>query len=261
MRHHFAQPTRVEVPLVTRPHSPGLKSFDQLTEHSFDAPPHLDQPQRPSALFAAGPTIRRQQSQSCSGQLLAQIRAPVVAIAANYTPLVKKLLDGKADVVRIPVNGGPTTNGLKFIDQWLGNGKWDVIHFNWGLHDVKWCDDNGTLTEVGVGHQQVPLDAYEKNLRQLLARLKKTGAKLIWCSTTPVPAKSKGRVQGDEIKYNEVAARMMRDEGVATDDLYRFALPQLAEIQVPADVHYTPAGYEKLAEQVLRSIESALRAK
>ena len=131
----------------------------------------------------------------------------------------------------------------------------------WGVHDVKWCDDHGTLTEVGVGHQQVPIADYEKNLRQLLTRLKKTGAKLIWCSTTPIPAKSKGRVQGDEVKYNQVAARMIQDEGLAIDDLYRFALPQHAQIQVPADVHYTPEGYAKLAGQVVRSIESALRAK
>ncbi|MEP7271377.1 MAG: SGNH/GDSL hydrolase family protein [Acidobacteriota bacterium] len=114
------------------------------------------------------------------------------SIAANYTPFVRELLDGKANIIRIPINGGPTTNGLRFIDQWLGNDKSDVIHFNWELHDVKWCDDNGTLTEVGVGHQQVPITAYDTNLRHLVARLKKTGATLIWCSTTPVPAKSKG---------------------------------------------------------------------
>ncbi|MEP7271376.1 MAG: hypothetical protein ABI882_07710 [Acidobacteriota bacterium] len=53
----------------------------------------------------------------------------------------------------------------------------------------------------------------------------------------------------------------MRDESVAIDDLYRFALPQLAEIQVPADVHYTPDGYAKLAGQVAGSIESRLRTK
>ena len=41
------------------------------------------------------------------------------------------------------------------------------------------------------------------------------------------------------MKYNEVAARVMHREGVIIDDLDRFALPQLAEIQVPADVHYT----------------------
>jgi hypothetical protein len=32
---------------------------------------------------------------------------------------------------------------------------------------------------------------------------------------------------------------VMHREGVIIDDLDRFALPQLAEIQVPADVHYT----------------------
>src|SRR5476651_196349 len=103
------------------------------------------------------------------------------SISMGYTVPVRELLKGKANVHRPLTNGGPTPNGLAHLDQWLGTGKWDVIHFNWGLHDLKWCDDKGTITEVGVGHQQVPVEDYEKNLRTLVARLKKTGAKLIWC--------------------------------------------------------------------------------
>src|SRR5436309_269245 len=59
------------------------------------------------------------------------------SISMGYTLPVRKLLDGKANVHRIPENGGPTTTGLAQIDRWLGDGKWDVIHFNWGLHDIK----------------------------------------------------------------------------------------------------------------------------
>src|SRR5262249_9056899 len=98
------------------------------------------------------------------------------SISIGYTPPARKLLAGTANVPRIPTNGGPTINGLKNLDKWLGDGKWDVIHFNWGLHDLR-TDEKGK--------HQVPLDEYEKNLRTLVKRLKATKAKLIWASTTP----------------------------------------------------------------------------
>src|SRR4051794_19609114 len=59
------------------------------------------------------------------------------SISIGYTGPTQKLLAGKANVQRIPENGGPTSNGVAKIKQWLGEEKWDVIHFNWGLHDLK----------------------------------------------------------------------------------------------------------------------------
>jgi len=93
------------------------------------------------------------------------------------------LLAGKANVFRIPENGGDTAKGLQKLDGWLGDRKWDVIHFNWGLHDLKYVDDNGRKNLSGK--QLVPLHEYEKNLRELVERLKETGARLIWATTTP----------------------------------------------------------------------------
>lgn len=180
------------------------------------------------------------------------------SISIGYTLPTRELLKGKVNVHRIPTNGGPTTNGLTNLDKWLGDQKWDVIHFNWGLHDLKYMDDKGALSEPGKGKQQVPPKQYEENLRQLVHRLKKTGAKLIWCTTTPVPEGSQGRVPGDEDKFNVVAAKIMQEEGVATNDLCAFAKPQLAKIGLPANVHYSPEGSQVLATKVAESILKAL---
>jgi len=180
------------------------------------------------------------------------------SISIGYTLPVREALKGKANVHRIPANGGPTSNGLANIDKWLGDKKWDVIHFNWGLHDLKFVDENGQLSNEQTGKHQIPLDKYEMNLRQLTQRLQKTGAKLIWCSTTPVPEGAAGRKPGDELRYNEVAAKVMKELNVPTDDLYSFALPRLNDIQLPANVHFTAAGSEVLAEQVAKSITAAL---
>lgn len=173
------------------------------------------------------------------------------SISIGYTLDVRELLDGKANVHRIPENGGPTINGLEKIDDWLGDGKWDVIHFNWGLHDLKYMDD---------GKHQVGIEDYEQSLDRLVATMKKTGAKLIWASTTPVPdAKvSPPRKSVDVIAFNEAAARVMGKHGVPTDDLYSLALPRLAEIQRPANVHFSDAGSRVLGEQVAAEILKAL---
>jgi lysophospholipase L1-like esterase len=173
------------------------------------------------------------------------------SISIGYTAPVRKLLAGKANVHRIMTNGGPTTNGLKNLTEWLGAARWDVIHFNWGLHDLRIMDD---------GKHQVPIEEYEKNLAELVARLKATGARLIWCSTTPVPAGklSPPRRTADVPRYNEAAARIMGASGIPINDLYSFALPRLDRIQRPENVHFTAEGSERLAEVVAREILRAL---
>lgn len=173
------------------------------------------------------------------------------SISMGYTLPVRKLLEGKANVHRIPTNGGPTKNGVASIAKWLGTGKWDVIHFNWGIHDLKYMPD---------GKRQVEPAAYEANLRSLVATMKATGAKLIWATTTPIPEGELNppRRFGQVKEYNDIAARIMAENGVAIDDLNAWITPQLATMQNPRDVHYTAAGSDYLAKQVAAEITKAL---
>lgn len=183
------------------------------------------------------------------------------SISIGYTVPVREMLKGKANVHRPLANCGPTSSGVANIEKWLGDGKWDVIHFNWGLHDLKYLGPQGqNLADPAAkdSHQQVPIDAYEANLRKLVARLQKTKATLIWRSTTPVPEGAKGRVVGDSAKYNAVAKKIMDEHGIAIDDQYTFALKQLKKIQLPANVHFSKAGSAVLAGQAVASIEKAL---
>jgi acyl-CoA thioesterase-1 len=176
------------------------------------------------------------------------------SISMGYTLPVRELLKDKANVHRIPENGSATGVGLAKLDAWLGTGKWDVIHFNWGLHDLKhWKDNKLDL----AGPQVTPVEPYEQNLRELVKRLKATGAKLIWASTTPVPEGSGGRVAKDEVAYNEAAARVMKTEGVAIDDLHAVVAAD-PSIQRPQNVHFTDAGYRALAEKVAGEIRVQL---
>jgi acyl-CoA thioesterase-1 len=186
------------------------------------------------------------------------------SISIGYTLPTREKLKGKANVHRPPTNCSATLQGLQSLDKWLGDpntpaGKWDVIHFNWGLHDLKHHDGKGTIVDVDKGPQQVLVADYEKNLHTLVKRLKATGATLIFATTTPVPEGAKGRVPADVARYNEAALRVMKEEGVAVDDLNAFITPKLAEMQNTKDVHYKPAGYDALADQVAASVEKALK--
>ncbi|MFA6546564.1 MAG: SGNH/GDSL hydrolase family protein [Limisphaerales bacterium] len=173
------------------------------------------------------------------------------SISIGYTLPVRDLLKGKANVHRIPENGGPTTNGTAKITKWLGTNKWDVIHFNWGLHDLKSMD---------TGRAQVSLEDYEKNLRELVKQMKKSNARLIWCATTPVPDAhlTPPRKNSDVQAYNAVAKKVMEENKVPINDLYAYTLPRLADVQLPANVHFKKEGSEFLARQVAKRIEEAL---
>ncbi len=180
------------------------------------------------------------------------------SISIGYTVDVQKQLKGIANVHRIPQNGGPTTLGLQKIEAWLGDSKWDVIHFNWGLHDLKHVNARKQLVGTDEGEYQVPLPEYEENLTRLVERLEKTGAKLIWRSTTPVPEGAKGRIPGDSAKYNAVAAKIMAKHNIPTDDQFSFVKPQMDKLMLPANVHFKPSGSAALGKQAAEAIKKAL---
>lgn len=176
------------------------------------------------------------------------------SISIGYTLPVRELLSGKANVHRIPINGGATEVGLANMKEWLGDGKWDVIHFNFGLHDAKYLSE----TTLRATPEQ-----YLKNLQELVTEMKATGAKLVFATTTPTPAKlSRATRRFDSIpSRNEIAVKLMKDNGVAIDDLYAVVLPVQEQIQRTGDVHYKPEGYAILAKAVAASIDAELPKK
>ena len=188
------------------------------------------------------------------------------SISLGYTPLARELLKGQANVHRPAANSGPTIAGLKDLDTWLAvdtppgqkPARWDVIYFNFGLHDIKVM--SGGLTAPVL---QVPPDQYESNLRELVKRLQATGAKLIWATTTPVPESTSLRPlrrETDVVKYNEIAARVMAENKIPTDDLFNAILPRETQLQVKNNVHFTKPAYQLLAQHVTDSIKAALAA-
>jgi len=192
------------------------------------------------------------------------------SISIGYTPIVREVLSGQCVVIRPttadgrPENCQGTRHGVEHIDRWLalGNGRWDVIHFNFGLHDMKRVDpQTGAVSTNPADPRQSSPEKYEAQLRQIVARLKQTGARLIFATTTPVPdgGVRPHRDVKDPNRYNDVARKIMQEHDVAVNDLFAFAFPRLGEIQQPVNVHFTQAGSKALAERVVASIRAALK--
>jgi lysophospholipase L1-like esterase len=191
------------------------------------------------------------------------------SISIGYGPDLRALLAGKANVFRpmrpdqkVPENGGSTYFGLRDLNRWLGDYKYSVIHFNWGLHDVH--HRNAVTRQPQLGDKAhlpaaISLADYKVNLERLVTMLEKTGARLIWASTTIVPEGDIGRVAGEEKQYNAAAKEIMDRHQIPIDDLYTLSAGfSPAMFREPGNVHYAPEGYRRLAEQVARSIEQAL---
>ena len=184
------------------------------------------------------------------------------SISIGYTLPTREALQGVANVHRISTNGGPTSKGLQHLATWLGESKWDVIHFNWGLHDLCYrhpeSRTQGRRDKVR-GTVTHSVEDYAANLEKLVLRLRQTGARLIFATTTPVPEGEAGRKAGDDVRYNQAARVVMKKHGVAVNDLHAVMAGKMEEFGVqPGNVHFKAEGSKLLARSVARVVRQAL---
>jgi GDSL-like Lipase/Acylhydrolase family len=189
------------------------------------------------------------------------------SISISYTLPVRQRLEGIANVIRPVANCESTLTILEKLDRWLGQTKWAVIHFNAGLHDLEHVQHENVapgkqvMVPVEKGPRWISIDSYRSNLEKIVERLKKTGARLVFATTTPVPVGAKSRVPEDVARYNEAALAVMRENGVEIDDLNSAVVESAYRFQKPQDVHFYQEGSEILADHVAASIKAPLADK
>jgi len=191
------------------------------------------------------------------------------SISMGYTQFVRdaRALRGLARVTRAnrglfdrrPDNCAGTTKGVEHLDRWLAQdgGEWDVIHFNFGLHDLKRVKaDTGQNSNDPADPRQAEPEVYERQLRAIVARLRETGAELVFATTTPVPegGVKPHRDPADVERYNGIARRVMAENDIAINDLYAVVEASDGTWQRPVDVHFTREGSAALADQVVQAI-------
>ena len=192
------------------------------------------------------------------------------SISIGYTLQVRKLLKGKANVYRPmdangtrPLNCSGSIFGLNLCAQTLKAHKWDIIHFNWGLHDLKHVKKAGTNNNSNNPNdpRQCSPKNYEINMRKIVKELIKTEAKLIFATTTPVVPETINPLRTPEspIEYNAIAIKIMEENKIRTNDLYAYSLPNLKEWQLPKNVHFKRKGSQALAKQVASVISDELK--
>lgn len=165
------------------------------------------------------------------------------SITRGYFGSVEKHLAGKASCARLTTSkcvSDPTFNDdLRLL---LKQYKFSVIHLNNGLH--------------GWGYTE---EQYRAGLAKTVLTLQEHlgDAKLIWTTTTPVRKRDDLQAFAEETSRvkvrNAIAAEIMKDTAVATDDLFRL-VESHAEWQSPDGVHFNSMGNEAMAKQVADSV-------
>lgn len=179
-------------------------------------------------------------------------------VSVGYTLGTRKLLEGKANVHRIPQSAGSSQVGAEQVAGWLGARPWDVIHFNFGANDL--------LISKGGG-PDVPRDAYAANLRTIITLLRAHSpqARLIFATTTPIPeipTDARWRFATKEAAaHAEASLKVMQEEKIRVNDLHALVVPQIAELQIPANIHFRPAGCDLMAKSTAEAVSAALTEK
>ena len=176
------------------------------------------------------------------------------SISIGYTPRVRKLLKGKANVHRPKTNCRWSAFGDENIFQWIGDEKWDLIHFNFGLWDwYGWSQEKKASPE-----------SYARSLEEIVKKLSSSGAQLVFALTTPPCAgpERKAKVFISEQRaqaFNQRAKVVMNEYGVVINDLYSLIGNNRSKYQRGKnDVHYNDEGRDLLASQVAQVIRVQL---
>ncbi|MFI5342857.1 MAG: SGNH/GDSL hydrolase family protein [Chlamydiales bacterium] len=147
-------------------------------------------------------------------------------------------------------NARDTQHGVEQIDYWLDKaGDVDLVSYNQGMWDM--CPD------LPVTYH--PVDQYKINLGIIIDKIQARGLRVIFMKNSYAPKNSCRAPYVDQ--YNEAAVEVMTAKGVLVYDLYTVAYENrdlLMNHDGYGDVHFTPAGFEKLAEYVLAAIQENL---
>lgn len=162
------------------------------------------------------------------------------SICNGYQAKVRARLEGKVNVSYWVSSLCVTSPGyLRMLDYYLDEAKYDVVHFNNGLHSLK-----------------TPDEAYAKGLRAALEfiRAKQPQARIVWCSSTPL--KSAERTAKARA-LNAIGAAEAARLGLATDDLFALLDPLDREENWSDEFHHREHVQEKEAEQVAAAVLAA----
>ena len=180
------------------------------------------------------------------------------SIREGYAPLVAKKLEGVAIVFSPKQNCGDTAMTKRLLDGWLAESKPLIVHWNNGLHDLK--------RSKKTAMYQVPLPDYSANLKIIAEAIRKVTPHVLFAATTPIVDDRHAATDAafnwfdkDVRAYNEKAVETLLPLGIPIHDLNRIVHDgDPAKLLSKDGAHFTPEGYERLADAVADSIKRKL---
>lgn len=155
-----------------------------------------------------------------------------------------------------PGNANNSTYGLAHLDAWLGTTNWEVITFNFGIHDM--CPQlfcTSEATDPTSSDAVVSETDYEANLHLIAQRLKQTNAKIYFVSTSYMDATIASVWYVRQPIYRNIALQVMAEENIEVIDI--LALTQNnPQYYLPNDIHFTPEGYMAIATQIDETLKN-----
>lgn len=120
------------------------------------------------------------------------------------------------------------------LDAWLGEEPWDLVVFNIGLTDLVYRAPGmkafRVMSRESGGVRTTGADDYRSRLQELVGRIRKTGAKVIWLNQLPISSSLLGiHDPGSEAEYNRIAAEVMTKAEVPVVDMHSYAQGLLTE--------------------------------
>ena len=102
------------------------------------------------------------------------------------------------------------------------------------------------------------LDEYLHTLNRIVTEIRRTGAIIIFATTTPVAPGSVGRSNEEIDAYNRAAIGMMTKKHVEVNDLNSIVKQDLAGNLCADTVHLSEQGYHNGAQEVVKHIKRHL---
>jgi len=184
------------------------------------------------------------------------------------------------EVTHNPGNANSVNWGIHCLDGWTRSvdpkpRKWDVISYNFGLHDLGYDVERLSVQQYGMLLSNIT--------NNLVALQKRDNTKLLWVDTTPVPTVpvydaggpcnntkkclNPPRYDDDVVLFNKEANRVITEAvsagaSISKLDLYTFVLKKCGGkgyahcdgFQLPNNVHYTATGWQSLSKLMIEAV-------
>ena len=182
----------------------------------------------------------------------------------GYITLIKNELNArhperKIDIVGAGISGNKVPDLLQRVGDDIIDIRPTVVVIYIGINDVwHWALP---------GHRGTPKDQYEADLREVIARIKYAGAKVILCTPSVIGERSDGKNPQDAMldEYADIDRKIVLDLGIHLCDLRKTFIDYLKVhnkeekekgVLTVDGVHLNDEGNKLVADQILKLLES-----